>query len=135
MERQQMSRLVIGLGFRDQASAAAIGEVLLAAIVQAGSQPSLIAVPDDKSGHAGLLAAAMGAKLPIAGVTREAMRRADPGVATRSAQIENRRGVGSVCEAAALAAAGFGARLIVGRLVSSDRTATAAAAIREEMLP
>jgi cobalt-precorrin 5A hydrolase len=134
MERQQMSRLVIGLGFRDQASAAAIGEVLLAAIVQAGSQPSAIAVPDDKAGHAGLLAAALGANLPIARVSAEAMRRADDSIATHSAQIENRRGVGCVCEAAALAAAGGGARLIVSRLISSDRTATAAAAIRAEIL-
>jgi cobalt-precorrin 5A hydrolase len=60
------------------------------------------------------------------------MLRANALVATHSPQIEKHRGVGSVCEAAALAAAGIGARLIVSRLISADRTATAAAAIDED---
>jgi cobalt-precorrin 5A hydrolase len=133
MERQQMSRLVIGLGFRDEASADAIGEALAAAIAQAGSEASAIAVPDDKCGHAGLLAAAVETNLPIERVTAEAMRRVNALVATHSPTIEKHRGVGSVCEAAALAAAGAGARLVVSRLISADRTATAAAAIDEDL--
>jgi cobalt-precorrin 5A hydrolase len=132
MERQQMSRLVIGLGFRDEASASAIGEALAAAITQAGSEASAIAVPDDKSDHAGLIAAARNTELPIEGVTAEAMLRANALIETHSPTIERHRGVGSVCEAAALAAAGAGARLVVSRLISADRTATAAAAIDEE---
>ncbi|MFZ1106808.1 MAG: cobalamin biosynthesis protein CbiG, partial [Rhodomicrobium sp.] len=44
-------------------------------------------------------------------------------------------GVGSICEAAALAAAGAGARLVVTRVVSADRHATAAAALIEEPTP
>jgi cobalt-precorrin 5A hydrolase len=133
MERDQVSRLVIGLGFRDEARASAIGEALAAAISQAGSKASAIAVPDDKSGHAGLLVAARKTKLPIECVTAEAMLRASARITTHSAQIEKHRGVGSVCEAAALAAAGAGARLVVSRLISADRTATAAAAIDEDL--
>jgi cobalt-precorrin 5A hydrolase len=38
------------------------------------------------------------------------------------------RGVGSVAEAVALAAAGPGARIVVARVISSDRMATCAIA-------
>ena len=37
MERDQMSRLVIGLGFRDQATAQSIGEVLADAVAKASN--------------------------------------------------------------------------------------------------
>jgi cobalt-precorrin 5A hydrolase len=63
------------------------------------------------------------------------MRQVDARVATRSEQVEKHRGVGCVCEAAALAAAGAGARLVVTRIVSADRHATAAAAIIEDIAP
>jgi cobalt-precorrin 5A hydrolase len=49
--------------------------------------------------------------------------------------VKKHRGVGSVCEAAALAAAGAGARLVVTRIVSADRHATAAAAFLEDIAP
>jgi cobalt-precorrin 5A hydrolase len=129
-----MSRLVIGLGFRDEADAKSIGEVLAAAAAHAAmpGQASAIAVPDDKVAHPGLRAAAHAARLPIETVDAGAMRAADALVATRSAQVKKHRGVGSVCEAAALAAAGAGARLVVTRIVSADRHATAAAALIED---
>jgi cobalt-precorrin 5A hydrolase len=137
MERHQMSRLVIGLGFRDEADAQSIGEVLTAAAAHAAmpGRASAIAVPEDKAAHPGLRAAAHAARLPIEAVADNAMRAADAGVATRSAQVKKHRGVGSVCEAAALAAAGAGARLVVRRIVSADRHATAAAAIIEDFAP
>lgn len=130
-----MSRLVVGLGFRDAASAQSIGEALAAAVEQAGAAASTIAVPEDKAGHLALCAAALAAGLPIQKVSACAMRRSDPRVATRSAAVLRRRGVGSICEAAALAAAGVGARLVVTRVVSADRHATAAAALIEEPTP
>jgi cobalt-precorrin 5A hydrolase len=132
MERDPMTRLVIGIGFRDQASAQAIGEVIAAATRQADRIASAIAVPMDKAAHAGLITAARDAALPLVTVSAVAMDAADAHVITRSAQIENRRGVGSVCEAAALAGAGAGARLVVSRIVSADRCATAAAALSQE---
>jgi cobalt-precorrin 5A hydrolase len=131
-----MNRLVIGLGFRDEANAQSIGEVLAAAAHAAmPGKASAIAVPEDKAAHPGLRTAAHEARLPIETVAAPAMRAADAHVATRSAQVKRHRGVGSVCEAAALAAAGAGAKLIVSRIVSADRHATAAAALMEDLAP
>jgi cobalt-precorrin 5A hydrolase len=133
MERDQMSRLVIGLGFREQATAQSIGEVL-ARVVEKAAMPdaaTILAAVDDKAAHPALLAAALASQFPIEAVTADAMRQADARIATRSERVLRQRGVGSVCEATALAAAGVSARLVVTRIVSADRTATAAAAITE----
>jgi cobalt-precorrin 5A hydrolase len=137
MERNQMSRLVIGLGFRDQASAQSIGEVVtkIAAHAAMPGVARVLAVLEDKAAHPSLVAAARAAHLPIETVAADAMRQADARVATRSERVEKHRGVGSVCEATALAAAGEGARLVVTRMVSADRHATAAAALMEDPAP
>jgi cobalt-precorrin 5A hydrolase len=130
-----MSRLVIGLGFRQAATAQSIAEVLAsvaARIAQPGST-TVLAVPEDKAAHPGLLAAALVSHYQIEMVATDAMREADARVITRSARVLRQRGVGSVCEAAALAAAGRGARLVVIRTVSADRNATAAAAVSEDV--
>ena len=55
----------------------------------------------------------------------DAMRQADPRIATRSERVIRQRGVGSVCEATALGGRRAGARLVVTRIVSADRYATA----------
>jgi cobalt-precorrin 5A hydrolase len=132
-----MRRLVIGLGFRDEASAHSIAEVLANVTAHAAlpGAATVLAVLEGKAAHPGLLAAAQATRLQIETVAADAMRQADARVATRSEQIEKRRGVGSVCEATALAAAGEGARLVVTRMVSADRHATAAAAIIEDTGP
>lgn len=132
-----MSRLVIGLGFRDQASARSIGEVL-ADVAARAAHPgvaTVLAVIEDKATHPGLLAAVQATHFAIETVAAEALRAADARVTTRSERVLRQRGVGSVCEAAALAAAGAGARLVVTRRVSADRNATAAAALSEELAP
>jgi cobalt-precorrin 5A hydrolase len=137
MERNQMSRLVFGLGFRDEASAQSIAELLanVAAHAALPGVASVIAVLEDKAAHPGLVTAAQIADLPIETVAADKMRQADARVATRSERVEIYRGVGSVCEATALAAAGEGARLVVTRMVSADRHATAAAAITGDPAP
>ncbi len=129
-----MSRLVIGVGFRDEASARSIGEVVTGASAQAATPgvASVLAVPEDKAAHPGLIAAARTAQLAIETVAPDAIGAADARVATRSEQARKYRGVGSVCEATALAAAGEGARLVVTRIISADRTATAAVALVED---
>ncbi len=53
-------------------------------------------------------------------------------VLTRSERVAERFGTGSVAEAAALAAAGPGARLVAPRVVSTDGMATAAIAERTD---
>jgi cobalt-precorrin 5A hydrolase len=130
-----MSRLVIGVGFREEASAQSIGEVLAGVAAALPGAASAIAVPEDKVAHPGLRVAAHAAQLPIETVAAAAMGAANARVATRSEQVTKHRGVGSVCEAAALAAAGAGARLVVTRIVSADSHATAAAALIEDNAP
>jgi cobalt-precorrin 5A hydrolase len=132
-----MSRLVIGLGFREQATAQSIGEVLANAIAKAAmpGATTVLAVVEDKAAHPSLLAAVRASRYPIETVTAEAMRGADVRITTRSGRVIRQRGVGCVCEATALAAAGISARLVVARLVSADRTVTAAAAMMEETAP
>jgi cobalt-precorrin 5A hydrolase len=133
MERQQMSRLVIGLGFRDEVSAQSIGEAL-ATVAARAARPeaeAVLAVPEDKAAHPALAAAATASCLTIQTASADAMREADARVITRSERAKTHRNVGSVCEAAALAVAGTDARLIVTRVVSADRRVTAAAAIKD----
>jgi cobalt-precorrin 5A hydrolase len=137
MERDQMSRLVIGLGFREQATAQSIGEVLRRAVEHAtrpGAATS-IAVVMDKAAHPALVAAVEASHSHLETITADAMRHADLRIATRSERVIRQRGVGSVCEATALAAAGPNARLVVTRIVSADHTATAAAAVIEDSAP
>jgi cobalt-precorrin 5A hydrolase len=130
-----MSRLVIGLGFRDQATAQSIGDVLADVVAKAATPDVAIvlAVVEDKATHPGLLAAAHADHLSIKSVTAETLRAADARVTTRSERVLRQRGVGSVCEAAALAVAGIDARLIVTRQVSADHSATAAVALSEDV--
>jgi cobalt-precorrin 5A hydrolase len=128
-----MSRLVIGLGFRNEASMQSIAEVVaaVAALAVQSGMEAVLAVPEDKEAHPALRAAAKAEHLSIQTASDDAMRKADARVMTRSEQAKTHRNVGSVCEAAALAVAGADARLIVTRIISADRHATAAAAITE----
>lgn len=85
---------------------------------------SALAAPADKV--AGLAGLADARGLPVIAVPPEALRAAR--TLTRSAASLAARGTGSVAEAAALAAAGPGARLLGPRAVAPDRMATCALA-------
>ncbi|WP_246785186.1 cobalamin biosynthesis protein [Bradyrhizobium sp. S69] len=134
---RQKNRMVIGLGFRDQASAQSVGEVLADVVAKAARPDATVelAVVEDKATHPSLLIAAHAAHLSIKPVAAETLRAADARVTTRSERVLRQRGVGSVCEAAALAIAGSDARLVVTRQVSTDRNATAAVALSEDIVP
>jgi cobalt-precorrin 5A hydrolase len=135
MERPQMTAVVIGIGFRAATPASSIIDVIeTARRAAAPRQPSALATAADKADHSGLRGAATTTALPILPIETAALERAAARITTSSAVVAHHRGVGSVCEAAALAAAGPTARLIVSRLISQDRLATAAVAI-EEPLP
>jgi cobalt-precorrin 5A hydrolase len=116
--------IVAGVGFRAAATAAAIAEAVALASVRAGCRPQAIAAPADKAAAPALHAASGG--LPVVAVPPAAMAAA--GTVTQSPRVRALRGVGSVAEAAALAAAGPGARLLGPRAVSGCGTATAALA-------
>ena len=127
-----MTRVVIGLGFRAAAPQASIAEVIDAARnAAAPARPTLLATPADKSVYPPLIAAAEAIALPCIAIEEATLQQAASRIVTHSQQVVHARGVGSVCEAAALAAAGPTARLIVSRLLSRDRQATAAVAIEE----
>lgn len=130
-----MTAVVIGIGFRSAASASSIIDVIeTARRTAAPHQPSALATAADKAAHNGLREAATATALPVLPIEATALDQAAARITTSSAVVAHHRGVGSVCEAAALAAAGPTARLIVSRLISQDRLATAAVAI-EEPLP
>ncbi|MGX1321453.1 cobalt-precorrin 5A hydrolase [Bradyrhizobium sp. USDA 377] len=115
---------VAGLGFRRDVTLASLREALLAA----GGPEGLAAVAtvSDKADAAALKQLARECGVPIRAVPADVL--AGIGTSTQSKLIAEIFGTGSVAEAAALAAAGPRARLIAPRVVSQDRTATAAIA-------
>lgn len=119
--------IVAGLGFRSGAAAPALRDALARA---GGGAVSALATAADKAGAAAIrdLAAELG--LPVIAVAPADL--AAQSVVTSSPRVAALRGTGSVAEAAALAAAGPGARLLGPRAVSGDGMATAALAERAE---
>jgi len=115
---------VAGFGFRQDVTLASLREALLAA----GGPEDLAAVAtiSDKADADVLKQLARECGVPIRAVSAEVLAGID--TPTQSKRVAEKFGTGSVAEAAALAAAGPGARLIGARAVSPDRTATAAIA-------
>lgn len=114
---------VAGFGFRDGAPLVAL-RAALGLVEQAGGPATALATATSKAGAAALndLAIERGLvvlAVPVAGVSTP----------TRSSRVQALFGTGSVAEAAALAAAGPDARLIVGRVTSPDGMATCAMAL------
>ena len=115
---------VAGVGFRRDANTASLRDALDAAGGTDGV--AAIATVSDKADALALTSLARELGLPIRGVAAGMLAGIE--TATQSEWIETRFGTGSIAEAAALAAAGRGARLISPRAVSQDRMATAAIA-------
>lgn len=119
--------IVAGLGFR----AATSEEDLSAALMLAGCEPDLIATLAAKAEVRALQAVARRLGIRVIGVPETAL--AGVSTATRSDRIIRRFGTGSLAEAAALVAAGPGARLIRPRIVSGPVTLALAEAREEQM--
>ncbi len=115
--------IVAGFGFRSAATQASLASALARA---GGVRPDWVATVADKAGAAVFRAFAAGLGCPAVGV--DAARLAEQVTLTHSAASLAARGTGSVAEAAALSAAGQGARLIGPRVVSDDGCATCALA-------
>lgn len=115
---------VAGLGFKKNVTLASLREALAAA----GGPDGLAAVAtvSDKADEEALKLLASECGVPIRAVPAEML--VDIATPTQSQLITAKFSTGSVAEAAALAAAGPRARLIVTRAISQDRTATAAIA-------
>lgn len=115
--------IVAGFGFRQGASLASLQSAL--ALAQEGVPAvTAFAAPLDKTALLRPLVDAMG--LPLLVISREALRAQT--TPTRSDASMLAYGVGSVAEAAALAAAGPGAVLLRPRQISTDHMATCAIA-------
>jgi len=115
--------IVAGFGFRAAADLSALHAAL--ALAQQGHPPiTALAAPDDKMALVDQLGTALG--LPVIPVAGDRLQAA--ATSTQSLASLRARRTGSVAEAAALAAAGSEARLIAGRHISPDRTATCAIA-------
>jgi len=109
---------VAGIGFRS----AATPESLASALDRAGPADAL-ATAEEKSGAAAIRELARRRGLPLLPVRVRGI--ATP---TTSPRVAALFGTGSLAEAAALAALGPGARIIVSRVTSADGMATAAIA-------
>ena len=114
--------IVAGFGFRKGVTLAALED----ALARAGGAGGLthLATLAEKAAALEPLGRALG--LPVVAVTDAEMRMQS--TLTRSGRVAALKGVGSVAEAAALAAARPGARLRGARAVSADGTATVAIA-------
>lgn len=117
---------VAGIGFRGGASLQSLTD----ALARAGGGADALATAESKAGAAVALALARALGLPLIAVTRADLERQP--VLSHSARVAARFGTGSVAEAAALAAAGPGARLLGPRVISQDGLATAALAERTD---
>ena len=115
---------IAGFGFRK----AACVEALREALVAAGGADGVVALAtaEEKAGALALNALAAELRLPVRAITPAALEAAK--TLTQSNRVATRFGTGSLAEAAALAAAGPGARLLAPRAVSPDGMATAAIA-------
>lgn len=115
---------VAGLGFKSDVTLASLRE----ALATAGGPEGLaaFATVSDKADAEVLKQLARECGVPIMAVPADRLAGID--TPTQSALVVEKFGAGSLAEAAALAAAGPRARLIATRVISRDRTATAAIA-------
>ena len=121
---------VAGLGFRHATASTEILALVAQACAAAGLPLARLATAADRAGEPAVRAVAEILGRPLDAVPPEALIAVDAAVPTRSHRIEASRRVGSVAEAAALAAAGPGATLLLRRIASAG--ATCALALRAQ---
>jgi len=133
------SPFIIGLGFRAEASPESLDAVLGAAIAAAMAKapgarpPPVLASATDKAESPAMRTLAARHGLTILALDAAALAAQAQNVTTRETRVTRLPAGASLCEAAALAAAQYTpsgeARLIVPRMISADRMATAAVAL------
>jgi cobalt-precorrin 5A hydrolase len=120
-EALSSGRLVAGIGIRPGTNAADILACLDAALAGAGlagEATPLFATLASRAAEPGMVAAAAERAAEIVAVPDEALKGFEAACATRSTRITALYGVGSVAEAAALAAAGPAGRLVQPRIAT-----------------
>ena len=129
--------MIAGVGCRRGTSAAAIETVIAAALAHAGltsHRIDLLATAAFKGNEPGIAAAAAARGVRLILVAQADLARAG-GRATHSRRVAALVGVGSVAEAAALAAGGPAARLVVPRIVIGPATCALAQTATPEGAP
>ncbi|MFD2741417.1 cobalamin biosynthesis protein [Sulfitobacter aestuarii] len=126
MERRVVR--VAGIGFRGAADLASLRDALT--LAQGDGAPLQALVTEAAKARSEVFRA-LAQELGVPGLGIAADELTQMITPTQSARIKDRFGTGSLCEAAALAAAGPGARLVAARVVSGDGMATAAIAENE----
>jgi cobalt-precorrin 5A hydrolase len=117
--------IVAGIGCRRGTPAAAITAVIDAALARAGVAKDaldIIAAPAAKQDEPGIAATASALGVALVLVPRSELETAGERAVTRSQRVVALMGVPSVAEAAALAAAGATARLLVARIAIGPAT-------------
>jgi cobalt-precorrin 5A hydrolase len=117
--------IVAGVGCRKGAQAADIEAAIAAALARAGlgaAALDLVATSAAKGGEPGIAGAATAIGVRLVLVPQGELEAAGARVATKSARVMALASVPSVAEAAALAAAGPTARLIVARVAEGPAT-------------
>jgi cobalt-precorrin 5A hydrolase len=122
-----MTVVVAGVGFRRDCPVEDIIAIVERAECEAGRRATLLAAPSRKDGERGLRDAAVRLGRPLRFVDDAAMAAAQRDCVTFSATVRRHAGVASVAEAAALAAAGEGATLILRRIAMATATCAMAA--------
>jgi cobalt-precorrin 5A hydrolase len=111
--------IVAGVGCRAGTKASEIEAAIAAALDRAGLDASaldMIATSSARGAEPGIAAAASGRGVELVVVTQDAFEEAGARAVTRSERVLRLTGVPSVSEAAALAAGGPSARLILPRI-------------------
>jgi cobalt-precorrin 5A hydrolase len=117
--------IVAGFGFRASATLDSLRSAYDLAATH--HTATALATAENKAQAAGLLALAEALNLPILPIPPQTI--ANTQTPTQSPRVQHQYATGSMAEAAALAAAGPGARLVSPRHISQDRKATCALAI------
>ncbi len=117
--------IVAGFGFRGEATVASLQDAHRLAC--GDITPMMLATAADKAHTTAFQTFALDTELPVRAVPPDMMEKQV--TQSQSAASQSARQTGSVAEAAALAAAGPGARLLGPRVVSGDRMATCALAM------
>jgi cobalt-precorrin 5A hydrolase len=115
---------IAGIGLRQNAS---VGSLKSALEMAGGTSLDGLASPIDKCEHPALTELSRELGLPLIPVSLSDLVSQE--TTTQSTRVLEKRGVGSVAEAAALASAGDNPKLVQSRVVSADRMATCAIAI------
>lgn len=128
----KQDRLVAGIGIRPGTQAGDILACLDEALARAGlgaDAPLRLATLASRASEAGMLAAAADRNAELVAVPDEALKGFEAACATRSTRIASLYGVGSVAEAAALAAAGPGGVLVQPRIATARVTCALARSV------